>query len=54
MIPDISLTSRVIDSPCKLITLEKCFYTFLLLKEHDQKAYEALVSFGERYTAARG
>ena len=27
-------------------------YTFLALKEHDQKAYEALLSFGERYTKA--
>jgi hypothetical protein len=27
-------------------------YTFLVLKERDPKAYEALVSFGERYTAA--
>lgn len=27
-------------------------YTFLVLKEHDQKAYEALLSFGERYTTA--
>lgn len=25
-------------------------YTFLLLKEHDPKAYEALLSLGERYT----
>ncbi len=27
-------------------------YTFLVLKKHDQKAYEALLSLGERYTAA--
>jgi hypothetical protein len=27
-------------------------YTFLLLKENDETAYEALVSFGEKYTLA--
>jgi hypothetical protein len=27
-------------------------YTFLVLKDRDPKAYEALLSFGERYTAA--
>jgi hypothetical protein len=27
-------------------------YTFLLLKESDKAAYEAVLSFGERYTAA--
>jgi hypothetical protein len=27
-------------------------YTFLLLKENDEAAYEALLSFGEKYTLA--
>jgi hypothetical protein len=27
-------------------------YTFLVLKHRDQKAYEELLSFGERYTTA--
>ena len=27
-------------------------YTFLVLKERDQKGYEALISLGERYTTA--
>lgn len=27
-------------------------YTFLVLKQHDPKKYEALVSFGEPYTTA--
>jgi hypothetical protein len=27
-------------------------YTFLVLKERDPKAYEALLSLGERYTTA--
>jgi hypothetical protein len=27
-------------------------YTFLVLKERDPKAYEALLSLGKRYTAA--
>ena len=30
----------------------KATVKFLVLKERDPKAYEALVSFGERYTAA--
>jgi hypothetical protein len=27
-------------------------YTFLVLKQRDQKAYDALISLGERYTTA--
>jgi len=27
-------------------------YSFLVLKQRDQKAYDALISLGERYTTA--
>jgi aspartokinase len=27
-------------------------YSFLVLRQHDQKAYDALISLGERYTTA--
>jgi hypothetical protein len=46
--------SRITQSEMRQImkTAVDRVYTFLLLKERDQKAYEALLSVGKRYTTA--